>query len=117
MAYDAADDGRRDFHFLYGRWAVRHRLLRASGSDDWTELAGTSFCHGLLGGVCNVDEYDFADGRRAVAIRTFEVEARRWAIYWATADGGVLGPPVYGGFQGGMGRFLGDDVSAGRPVK
>ena len=31
MAYDAHDDGRRDFHFLYGRWRVEHRRLTARG--------------------------------------------------------------------------------------
>ncbi|WP_296598131.1 DUF1579 domain-containing protein [Phenylobacterium sp.] len=120
MAYDGYDDGRRDFHFLYGRWAVEHRRLktRGVGADDWDAFAGTSFTQGLMGGLCNVEENDFPDrGFQGVAMRTFDPEARRWAIYWVSSLDGRLQPPVFGRFEDGIGLFHGDDVDGDRPVK
>lgn len=120
MAYDGYDDGRRDFHFLYGRWAVEHRRLktRGVGADDWDAFAGTSFTQGLMGGLCNVEENDVPDrGFQGVAMRTFDPEARRWAIYWVSSLDGRLQPPVFGRFEDGIGLFHGDDVDGDRPVK
>src|SRR5262245_35691212 len=119
MAYDAQDDGRRDFIFLYGRWRVVHRRLKARGvgCSDWDQFAGTSFCQGLMGGLCNVDENDFPDrGSEGVTFRSFDVDRRLWAIYWISPSG-VLQPPVYGRFENGEGRFYGEDVDDGRPVR
>jgi len=120
MAYDAQDDGRRDFHFFYGRWTVTHRRLtaRGVGCDDWDEFSGSSFCQGLMGGLCNVEENDMAErGQQGLAFRTFDVEKRQWAIYWVSSQAGVVEEPVFGRFEGGVGRFYGDDVDDGRPVK
>lgn len=120
MAYAAHDDGRRDFHFLYGRWSVAHRRLRARGVGcaDWDTFEGSAFCQGLMGGLCNVDENDFPDsGTQGLTFRTFDVEARAWSIYWVAGENGRLQPPVHGRFQDGVGRFEGDDLCAGRPVK
>ena len=118
MAYDGQEDGRRDFHFLYGRWAVAHRKLKARGAGcvDWVEFEGTAFCQGLMGGLCNVDENDLGERGHGLTFRTFDVGARRWAIYWVDTSG-ALGAPVHGRFEGGVGRFEGNDTCAGRPVK
>ena len=120
MAYDAHDDGRRDFHFLYGRWSVRHRRLtaRGVGSDAWDEFEGTSFTQGLMDGLCNVEENDFPDrGFQGVAFRSFDVGAQRWSIHWVSSLDGVMQPPVHGHFENGVGVFLGEDVDGERPVK
>jgi len=119
MAYDAYDDGRRDFHFLYGRWAVRHRRLRqrGAGCTDWDVFDGTTFCQGLMGGLCNVDENDLGEGRQGLTFRSFDVERRRWSIYWVGGATGALEPPVHGRFDGPIGHFEGDDTCGGRPVK
>lgn len=120
MAYDAHDDGRRDFHFLYGRWAVRHRRLKARGvgAGEWDSFEGSSFTQGLMGGLCNVEENDFPDrGFQGVAFRSFDVEQQRWSIQWVSSTDGLVQPPVHGRFENGVGLFLGDDVDAGRPVK
>ena len=118
MAYDGHEDGRRDFHFLYGRWAVAHRRLKARGAGctDWDEFDGTAFCQGLMGGLCNVDENDLGEHGHGLTFRTFDVEARRWSIYWVDASG-ALGAPVHGRFENGVGRFEGDDACGGRPVR
>ena len=120
MAYDAHDDGRRDFHFLYGRWAVRHRRLtaRGVGADDWDAFEGSSFTHGVMGGLCNVEENDFPDrGFQGVAFRTFDIAEQRWSIYWVSSTDGVMQPPVHGRFEDGIGLFHGEDVDGDRPVK
>jgi hypothetical protein len=121
MAYDAEhDDGRRDFHFLYGRWAVRHRRLktRGAGCDDWEVFAGTSFTQGLMGGLVNVEDNDFHDlGAQGIAFRTFDIANRRWSIYWVSSASGLLQAPVHGRFEGGIGLFDGDDMDGDRPVK
>lgn len=120
MAYDSHDDGRRDFLFLYGRWRVAHKRLKARGvgCTDWDRFAGTSFTQGLMGGLCNVEENDFPEqGFQGVAFRTFDVETRQWAIYWVNSGSGVLQAPVRGRFENGEGRFYGEDVDDGRPVQ
>lgn len=118
MAYDAYEDGRRDFHFFYGRWQVAHRRLRERGAGcvEWDEFEGTAFCQGLMGGLCNVDENDLGERGPGLTFRTFDVDAQRWSIRWVDASG-ALGAPVHGRFEGGVGRFEGDDSCAGRPVK
>ena len=114
------DDGRRDFHFFYGRWAVAHRRLkhRGVGSQNWDEFAGTTVCQGLMGGLCNVDENDMPErGFQGLTFRTFDVEQRRWGIYWVNSNGGTLQSPVFGRFENGEGRFYGQDVDEGRSVQ
>ena len=120
MAYDAShDDGRRDFHFLYGRWAVAHRRLkvRGAGCAEWDEFQGASFCQGLMDGLCNVDENDLGEHGRGLTFRSFDVAQQRWSIYWVNAASGALEPPVHGRFDGAVGRFEGEDTCGGRPVK
>ena len=119
MAYDAHDDGRRDFHFLYGRWSVAHRRLkqRGVGCAEWDTVTGTAFCQGLMGGLCNVDENDLGELGQGLSFRTFDVEQQRWSIYWVSSASGLLQAPVHGRFAGGVGRFDGEDVDGGRPVK
>jgi hypothetical protein len=119
MAYDAHDDGRRDFHFLYGRWTVAHRRLRdrGVGCQAWDAFSGTVFCQGLMGGLCNVDENDLGERGQALSLRSFDVAARQWSIHWLPAGAGTPEPPVHGRFEAGVGRFEGDDVCAGRPVR
>ena len=120
MAYDAHDDGRRDFHFLYGRWAVQHRRLtaRGVGSDDWDTFDGSSFTQGLMDGLCNVEENDFPDrGFQGVAFRSFDLARRRWSIHWVSSTDGLVQPPVHGRFEGGIGLFYGEDLDGDRPVR
>ena len=113
-------DGRGDFDFLFGTWAVEHRRLRrrGGGSQDWEVLAGTHACRPLMGGICNLEEHEISElGFQAIALRTFDLVRRTWAIYWVSSRDGLLGEPVFGGFEGGVGRFYGVDLDEGRPVK
>ena len=109
-----------DFDFLIGSWTVAHRRLRERwvGSDDWDVFSSTSTCEHRLGGVANVEQIDCPDRAfSGMTVRVFDLEARRWSIYWANSTTGRLEPPVVGGFDGTVGRFEGDDTDDGRPIR
>jgi hypothetical protein len=113
-------DGRRDFDFFYGAWAVRHRLLKRRGADchDWLAFEGTAACYGLMGGICNIEEADMPErASQGVAFRSFDIAHRTWSIHWVSGDTGLVGEPVHGRFENGEGRFYGVDLDDGRPVK
>jgi hypothetical protein len=113
-------DRSRDFDFLFGRWAVKHRRLklRGAGSNDWEEFSGTSKTRPVLDGLCNVEEHWMDRGEfRGSAFRCFDRMAGRWSIYWVGARDGRLQPPVSGAFEAGKGVFEGDDTDAGRPIR
>ena len=110
-----------DFDFLVGgRWAVRNRRLkqRHVGSDDWDEFPGIEQAWTHLAGIVSVDEIDFPTrGFGGCTVRTLDLAARRWSIYWINSRVGTLSAPVHGGFNGDRGEFSGDDDDEGRPVK
>jgi hypothetical protein len=54
---------------------------------------------------------------QGTAFRTFDLARRVWSIYWVSSLDGLLGEPVHGGFEGGVGRFYGVALDGGRPVK
>lgn len=120
-ATGSADDGRHDFDFLIGDWAVAHRRLRRrlAGDDSWDEFAGACAMRPVIGGLGNVDDnyLELPDGPyRAAAMRLFDPSKRRWSIWWI--DGRVLrfDVPVHGGFADGVGTFIGEDSFEGRPI-
>lgn len=116
-----ASDGRRDFDFWMGRWTVRNRRLkeRLNGSAEWEEFDATCIARPLLDGVGNEDEFrgDFKGPFIGMSFRFFDVNRKRWAIYWADNRHGTLEPPVFGTFSGSVGHFEGDDVFDGKPIR
>lgn len=119
-------DGARDFDFWMGSWRVRNRRLRErlKGSTEWEDFEATSVTRPLLGGLGNEDELrtDFWPGFIGMTLRFFNPETKQWAIYWADSRRGVLEPPVFGSFAGGIGLgktglFFGDDTFEGRPIR
>jgi hypothetical protein len=111
----------RDFDFWLGRWDVRNRRLRRrlAGSDDWEEFDATVVARPILDGLGNEDEFrtDHDGGFVGMSFRFFDRDERRWSIYWADSRRpGELDPPVFGGFDGDVGVFEGEDVLRGRPI-
>jgi hypothetical protein len=110
----------RDFDFLQGSWAVHNRTLRtnADGGEEWIEYPSSNCMTVHLGGVMNIDEFQFpTKGFSAAAVRIFDLETRQWSIYWIESRAGVLLPPVKGGFDGGdTGEFYGLDEQDGKPA-
>jgi hypothetical protein len=111
-----------DFDFEFGRWKVHHRRLkeRLVGCLDWEEFEGTSETRPVLGGNGNIEDnvLDFPAGTyRAIAIRSFDVNTRHWAIWWLSAnDPHQLDVPVIGKFENGIGTFLAEDLLNAEPV-
>jgi hypothetical protein len=118
-----ADDHRHDWDWLVGRWNVRHRRLkqRLLNNHEWEEFAGTSTLWLTLNGHGTVDDnwLDLPTGAyRAVGIRSFDPATQRWAIWWLDErNPHLIDVPVYGTFANGIGRFEGDDVLRGQPIK
>lgn len=109
-----------DFSFLVGNWRGANRRLkkRFAGSTDWNEFTGELHCESRLNGLVSVDEVHFASqGWSGVTVRAFDLEQKRWLIYWINSKTGKLFPPVIGGFSGARGEFYGDDTDDGVPVK
>ncbi|MBU8895306.1 hypothetical protein KRR26_06795 [Corallococcus sp. M34] len=109
----------RDFDFVMGEWTCVNRKLkqRFVESDDWDVFTSKMRCQPHLGGLTNVEETDFEPGFSGMALRTFDLKARRWSIYWIDSRSGVLLPPVLGGFTGDVGLFYGEDTDGGRPIQ
>jgi hypothetical protein len=108
-----------DFDFLVGHWSVHNRRLatRLRGANEWKEFPATHWLEQRLGGIANIDQMDFpTEGFSGVSVRAFNLAERRWAIYWISSTSGVLFPPVFGGFDGDVGTFVGRDVDDGREV-
>ena len=112
-----------DFDFQIGRWNVAHRRLtaRLAGSQDWERFAGTCEMRPVLGGHGNVEDNQLhiASGSyRALALRSFDLAAGSWAIWWLDNRAPhALDAPVVGRFENGVGSFYADDVLNGAPVK
>ena len=122
MTIPAPGDGRRDFDFLAGTWRTRqHRLkARLQGCTEWEHFDAVSRVQLLPGGIANADTLvaeDWRPGWVGMSLRVFDPVTRLWSIHWTTNDGGGLGRPVVGRFDGDEGRFEGDDEHDGRPVR
>jgi hypothetical protein len=105
-----------DFDFLAGGWTV-HNRVRKSPADAWIEFPSTACLWTHLGGVLNVDQFDYpTKGYSGASIRVFQVEKRQWSIYWVQSIVGTLLPPAVGGFEGDRGEFFSVDEQDGKPV-
>jgi hypothetical protein len=111
-----------DWDWLIGHWNVHHRRLKARlvGNTEWQEFAGTCVMWPTLGGLGNVDDNLLelpAGTYRAMGVRAYDPKTNTWAIWWLDPRSPTIDPPVRGGFQDGIGTFIGDDVLNGRPIK
>jgi hypothetical protein len=113
-------DGARDFDFLFGRWRVHNRRLRErlAGCDLWDVFRAEAECRPVLGGRGNLEQLssDWNGGFRGLALRLFDPATRRWSIHWADDRHGTLDAPVVGGFEAGVGVFVGPELHRGATV-
>lgn len=120
---DAAVSGSADFDFLIGDWRVSHRRLkrRLAGDQDWETFSGESSTRKILGGLGNLEDnwIDLPGGAyRAIALRSFDPQTARWAIWWLDARAPHhLDVPVIGNFENGVGAFFAEDRLDGRPIR
>lgn len=117
----AGRDGQHDFDFDFGTWKVhiRRRVHPLSGSDEWTEMDGTSITHKVWNGRSNLSTVE-ADGPSGhlelLALRLYDPRARQWNISFATSHAGVLSVPAVGQFTDGHGEFYDSELFAGRNI-
>lgn len=111
-----------DFDFIIGSWIVNHRRLneRLSGCNEWTGFSGETTTRKALRGFGNFEDnvLHFPQGEvRAVALRSYDQETGKWAIWWL--DGRSphsLDVPVIGQFVGDVGTFIAHDTLNGVPI-
>ncbi len=107
----AGTSSQDDFDFFLGDWNVFHRRLkhRLQNSTDWEEFAGTTKVRRLLDGSANIDENTIelpGNPYQAMSIRTFDPEAKTWAIWWLDMRRPhSLDSPMIGEFKDGRGLF------------
>lgn len=92
-------EGNGDFDGLVGDWTMHNRRLRKilAGSKEWYEFTSTSSTRAIFGGRGQVDEYeaDLPEGKGHISgltVRMFEPAAKKWRLYWANANRGILTP-------------------------
>lgn len=124
----AATGPAHDFDFLMGPWHIRNTRLvrRLAGCNDWEVFDATGCARPLPGGIGNCDDFTplaWNAGFEGTSLRIYSPATQRWSIYWLdNATGGLnatgcLLPPVVGGFADGVGRFEGEELFEGRPVR
>ena len=119
----AARGGQKDFDWEIGTWTTKVRVRRnplSGTAADWAEYEGISVVKPLLGGRANFVELSVAGARGKIeggSLRLYNPTARQWSLNYASAGGGVLTAPVFGGFDGnGRGMFTGQDTLDGRTI-
>jgi hypothetical protein len=116
-----------DFDFWHGRWHIHNKRLvkRLQGGNDWETFEATATARPLPAGIGNYDDFvpkDWRPGFVGMSLRIYSPQTQLWSIYWLDnqtggLDGGLLKPPVMGGFKDGVGIFEGDDVFEGKPIR
>jgi hypothetical protein len=113
-----------DFDFLFGHWHIHnHKLADVRDPDctEWLEFPATAQAYPILGGFGNIDRGRFEQPGapfESLSLRLYDPATDEWRIYWSSSRyPGVLDPPVIGRFLDGQGRFEGDDIMDGRPVR
>jgi hypothetical protein len=126
MTSSPDDDGRHDFDFIHGSWAIQNRKLKDMtdpACTAWVEFATTSSAHPIFGGLSHLDRIiagpDAPGGPwEGLTLRQFDPTDKQWRIWWASSrNPGHLDPPLTGSFHDGIGTFYGDDVLAGTPIR
>lgn len=112
-----------DFDFIIGNWTVEHSRLkdRLTGCQEWINFTGESTTRKILGGFGNVEDnlLRLPEGDyRAAAFRSYDVESKKWAIWWLdTRRPHSIDVPVIGQFKDGVGLFFADDKFNGNEIR
>jgi hypothetical protein len=116
----AVTGGAHDFDFYFGAWTVRSRGLkeRNAGSKDWKEFTSIICVTPYLNGGANVSEmYSPGSGSSGLTLRTFNLERQQWSVHYISNKTGQFDAGMFGGFAGAEGKFFGEDVDNGQPIK
>ena len=114
-------DGQHDFDWDIGTWKSHISRLKnpLTGSTTWDELDGVTVVRKLWNGRGNLAEVK-ADGptghTELIALRLYDPKAHEWNLSFATPQGGDLGIPLKGRFEGGRGEFIDQESYKDRTV-
>lgn len=117
----AADPAPHAFDFEFGDWTchLSRRLKPLTGSNTWVDYDGTSVVRPWWNGKANVGELRL-DGSAGhidgMSIRVYNPATRQWGISYASAAGGSIGLPMFGGFKDGRGEFYAQDTLNDRAI-
>ena len=86
---------------------------------EWIEFDGEATVHGILAGVCSVEELRIPQRSfSGMGLRLLDVEKKGWSDHWVNAKSGVVTTPgVTGSFANGAGIFVSEDELDGKPAK
>lgn len=115
-ALPAATGKPGDFDFLTGEWKIQNRQLQKSG--HWEAFEGEATVHGLLAGVCSVEELRIPSRQfSGMGLRLLDLKRGLWADHWVNGKSGVLTPPPsWGSFVDGVGTWDAAEEEDGQPV-
>ena len=112
--------GIHDFDYFVGAWTVRQRTLktRGVGSNEWQEFPSMVCVTPYVNGMVEVSEmYSPTKGSTGFTVRAFDLKKQQWSVHYISSRNGEMDPGVFGGFNGAQGKFYGEDVDNGRPIK
>ncbi len=117
----SSTEGSHGFDFLFGESRVANRVLesRLASSHTWKEFGAVVMGQPILGGLGMIEDYRPIDGRPGfigVSLRLFNPNTKKWSIYGADNQRGVLDPPVVGEFHDNQGVFEGLVTYNGRSI-
>lgn len=115
------DPAAHAFDFEFGDWKchLSRRLKPLTGSNSWVEYDGISVVRPWWNGKANVGELrvDGPAGQiEGMTIRVYNRASHQWGISYASAAGGSVGAPMFGGFKGGRGEFYAQDTLNDRAI-
>lgn len=121
IVHPSSNSNADDFDFLQGDWLVHNRKLksRLSGCQEWLNFDAEQKMFKVLGGKGNIDfmstnlEGLYYEG---MTLRLYNPETRLWSIYWADNQYLTLEKPVFGSFEGTVGRFFCKDIFQGKDI-
>ena len=120
-AAPAVRDGSHDFDFHIGTWKtrVRRRIAPLTGSNEWSEMNGTTVVRKVWDGRANLVELD-AEGPKGhfsgLSLRLYQPESGQWSLHYANAADGEMMQPTVGQFRGGRGEFYDQESFRGRAI-
>jgi len=98
---------------------IRRLVHPLTGSNEWTEMDGTTVTNKIWDGRANLAAVE-ADGPSGhlelLALRLYDPQAHQWNISFATSDSGILGVPAVGGFRDRRGEFYDTELYRGRNI-
>ncbi|MBX3509688.1 MAG: hypothetical protein KF700_00700 [Hyphomonadaceae bacterium] len=105
-----------DFDWLTGEWRIHNRSIV---NGEWLEYPGEATVHGILGGVCSVEELRIpARNFYGMGLRLLDVGNRVWSDHWVNARSGVITTPgQLGSFENGVGIFVTEETVDGVAMK